>query len=219
MSYTCQSSAHTSSFRPQRAWLEKHGVVKSKTANTRDELLNLMSRNYYGARDTSTSPVLGAENAFLAFSPHGGKRGTDFCCALSSSTAYEYWSDSAIRRWLESRGLAKPTETSTAAESVALPFRCCCCLSFGWSLVAGQRMASLKESRTTDAPTPCLLSRLRQLMADNYWKLRDQAYSAWDESMLKSYLNRNKVEYKADAKKQDLVHLVKDTCAFWRAAT
>ena len=38
----------------QRAWLEKHGVVKSKTANTRDELLDLMARNYYGARDTRT---------------------------------------------------------------------------------------------------------------------------------------------------------------------
>jgi hypothetical protein len=50
-------------------------------------------------------------------------------------------------------------------------------------------------------------------MADNYWKLRDQAYSAWDESMLRSYLDKNKVEYnKAEAKKHDLVQLVKDTC-------
>lgn len=49
-------------------------------------------------------------------------------------------------------------------------------------------------------------------MADNYWKLRDQAYSAWDESMLRAYLDRNKVEYKAEAKKNDLVKLVKDTC-------
>lgn len=56
-------------------------------------------------------------------------------------------------------------------------------------------------------------SRARRLIADNYWKLRDQAYSAWDESMLKHYLDTNKVEYKADAKRKDLVELVKEYCA------
>lgn len=69
-------------FRFQRAWLEKHGVVKSKTANTRDELLDLMARNYYGARDTSAflsaslrcviAPRLGSHASvarLLTFSP------------------------------------------------------------------------------------------------------------------------------------------------------
>lgn len=68
--------------RSQRNWLSKHGVVKTKTASTRDELLDLMSRNYYGARDTT----------------------------------YNTWSDSAIRHWLESRGLVKPSETKKPEE-------------------------------------------------------------------------------------------------------
>jgi hypothetical protein len=66
----------------QRNWLAKHGVVKSKTANTRDELIDLISRNYYGARDTT----------------------------------YNSWSDSAIRHWLESRGLVKPSEIKKPEE-------------------------------------------------------------------------------------------------------
>ena len=50
------------------------------------------------------------------------------------------------------------------------------------------------------------------MIADNYYKLRDNTYSAWDESMLKSYLDKNRVAYEKDAKKSDLASLVKDTC-------
>lgn len=39
-----------------RYWLAKHGVVKAKEASTRDELVDLMSRSYYGAKDTSELP-------------------------------------------------------------------------------------------------------------------------------------------------------------------
>jgi hypothetical protein len=42
--------------------------------------------------------------------------------AGGTHTAYEFWSDSAIRRWLESRGLVKPTEPKTASESVSFAF-------------------------------------------------------------------------------------------------
>jgi hypothetical protein len=55
-------------------------------------------------------------------------------------------------------------------------------------------------------------SRLRTLIGDNYYKMRDNSYSAWDESMLKNYLTKNKVEYEKDAKKSDLINLVKDSC-------
>jgi len=44
--------------------------------------------------------------------------------------------------------------------------------------------------------------------------MRDNSYSAWDESMLKSYLNKNKIQYEKDAKKSDLIDLVKDSCMF-----
>lgn len=36
-----------------KTWLNNHGVGKAKEASTRDELLDLMSRSYYGAKDTS----------------------------------------------------------------------------------------------------------------------------------------------------------------------
>lgn len=32
---------------------EQHNVIRTKQAKTRDELLDLMARNYYGARDTT----------------------------------------------------------------------------------------------------------------------------------------------------------------------
>lgn len=57
-------------------------------------------------------------------------------------------------------------------------------------------------------------SRLKNLIGDNYYKMRDNSYSAWDESMLKSYLNKNKIQYEKDAKKSDLIDLVKDSCKF-----
>lgn len=37
----------------QKRWLVQHGVGQTKTAKTRDDLLDLMSKNYYSARDTT----------------------------------------------------------------------------------------------------------------------------------------------------------------------
>lgn len=52
------------------------------------------------------------------------------------------------------------------------------------------------------------------MIGDNYYKMRDNSYSAWDESMLKNYLTKNKVQYEKDAKKSDLINLVKDSCEY-----
>ena len=37
----------------QRKWLVNHGVIQTKTAKTRDDLVDLMQRNYYSAKDTT----------------------------------------------------------------------------------------------------------------------------------------------------------------------
>ena len=39
--------------RSLRKWLTNHGVMRTKSAKNRDDLLELMQKNYYGARDTT----------------------------------------------------------------------------------------------------------------------------------------------------------------------
>lgn len=116
----------------QRNWLQRHGIVKSKTAKTRDELLDLAQRNYYGARDTT----------------------------------YNLWNDNQIKNWLVSRGLIKPDAQKKREEYVGV-------------LPSSQ---SLGSWIITDLGAS---SRLLDLMSNNYYKLRDQAYQSWDDNMLR----------------------------------
>jgi hypothetical protein len=68
-----------------------------------------MSRYYYDARDTSE------------FSSNASHNDVANQLRSFSSSAYNSWSDSAIRRWLESRGLVKPHEQKKSEEYVFFP--------------------------------------------------------------------------------------------------
>lgn len=199
------------------SWLVSKGLVEPEAKKQRRELLDLIKTPYNEAT-THAYEAWGDSALRNWLQKHGVVKAKtvntrDELLDLMSrnyysarDTTYEFWSDSAVRRWLESRGLVKPNDKTTAAESVP---------SFLPSFLTSCSLSTLAGPFTDDLFSASQ-SRARALIADNYWKLRDQAYSSYDDSYLKHYLDSRKVSYAPTAQRKDLLELVKE---YWHDAS
>lgn len=162
----------------------QHGVIRTKQAKTRDELLDLMARNYYGARDTTYS--LWTDNQLRKWLESRGllnkvkepSRREQLEEAVSEryfelrDNAYSAWDESLIKDYLQ--------RTSDSAHSTAVD-------------VAGKR------------------DEMIEAMKSVFYTANDHVWDTWSNNKMRKFLVDNDFATQAQiaqAKRHELEELL-----------
>jgi hypothetical protein len=201
-----RSSPHIPCFPLQRKWLIQHGVVQTKSAKTRDDLLNLVSKNYYSARDTTYKSWSDSQLRNWAVS-RGliDTKATKTRKELESlvddnyyslrDSVYSTWDDNTIRSWLEKKGLIRtPVEAKRddlLATMKSYFYTANDRLWDTWSdAQARSYLVKNKVLEQADAATTTR-DKLEKLLEDNWHKLPDNVDQAWKQSDQRDWLVKN----------------------------
>ncbi|POV97428.1 hypothetical protein PSHT_14583 [Puccinia striiformis] len=204
-----------------RKWLADHGVVSSNSS-TREELVDLISQYYYGAKDTTYETW--NSNELRSWLEKKGiiKTGTqkkkeEYLSLVADNyysardKVYNSWNESALRSWLESHGLTKnPGQARDDLLDVVKEnfYAETDKIWDAWS--DAEIKAYLLKNKLVEKSDLQNLRRdeLERVLNEKYYSVKENIVGGWSESQMRQWLIDNgflKSDYQA--KKDEILDL------------